>query len=102
MTISPRPPADDHAYECQCARCGSSCDWVQCENCDDGYDGHDCGEDCCACAEPEENMLCQICDGYSGWWACMSSAKHCIENPTPDGEGLARGKIEWFKVKEQA
>lgn len=30
---------------CQCARCGSSVDGGRCEHCEDGFDGHDCGED---------------------------------------------------------
>lgn len=42
--------------------------WVECWNCaGDGIDGHDCGEDCCCCAEPEDNVTCSICDGEGGW-----------------------------------
>lgn len=42
-------------------------DWQECWNCSDGFTGHDCGEDCCACLEPEDNVICDICDGDGGW-----------------------------------
>lgn len=42
-------------------------DWEHCYNCEDGYSGHDCGEDCCPCLDPEENMVCQVCEGRGGW-----------------------------------
>jgi hypothetical protein len=42
-------------------------EWVDCWNCDEGYSGHECGEDCCACLEPEDNVVCDICRGAGGW-----------------------------------
>lgn len=42
-------------------------EWVHCESCIDGFVGHDCGEDCCPCLYPEDNVKCQICDGEGGW-----------------------------------
>jgi hypothetical protein len=30
--------------DCQCARCGSSMEIERCNFCEDGMDGHDCGE----------------------------------------------------------
>lgn len=42
--------------------------WIDCENCgESGYDGHDCGEDCCVCASPSPNVRCDICHGAGGW-----------------------------------
>jgi hypothetical protein len=41
--------------------------WVICGQCVDGYSGHDCGEDTCCCLEPEENMVCDTCNGAGGW-----------------------------------
>ena len=38
--------------DCQCARCGSSVNSERCDQCEDGFDGHECGEDCCVCAYP--------------------------------------------------
>ena len=57
-----------------CSRCGCELDWEYCDHCEDGYDGHDCGEDCCMCLYPEENMVCQYCDGRSGWWKCYNES----------------------------
>lgn len=48
---------------CVCWRCGG-----------EGVDGHDCGEDCCCCLYPEDNVLCDICDGKGGWWRCYACA----------------------------
>lgn len=43
-------------------------DWVECWNCGgEGYSYHDCGEDCCCCLNPEDNVICDICDGAGGW-----------------------------------
>ena len=42
---------------------------VSCYNCEDGLTGdHDCGEDCCACLDPEPNVLCDVCDGKGYWF----------------------------------
>jgi hypothetical protein len=35
-----------------CSNCGGS-----------GYSHHDCGEDCCACLQPEDNVVCDWCEG---------------------------------------
>ena len=33
------PPRDGKSYDCQCARCGGSCEWHECEewDCEDSY-----------------------------------------------------------------
>ena len=49
--------------------------WVECEHCDDGYSGHDCGEDTCCCADPIDNVVCDICRGECGWWTCSCDEK---------------------------
>jgi hypothetical protein len=36
----------------ECSACGGT-----------GFDGHDCGEDTCCCADPEDNIPCQFCNG---------------------------------------
>ena len=47
---------------------GSDDEWVECWNCGgDGYADHDCGEDCCCCADPEPNVVCHVCHGKGGW-----------------------------------
>lgn len=61
-----------------CPRCKCcSMIWMECHNCEDGYSGHDCGEDCCCCADPEDNVVCNVCHGKGGWWACAGA---CDEN----------------------
>ena len=49
--------------------------WVECPDCGaSGYSGHDCGEDCCCCRHPEDNIRCDICQGKSGWYRCYTCA----------------------------
>ena len=98
--IARSPPADGQNWECQCARCGSSCDYEHCDECDEGFRGHDCGEDCCMCLHPEDNVLCDVCDGNGGWWRCLSSSEWCNANPAPGREDVPRGRIEWFLCPE--
>src|SRR5262245_45461496 len=85
--------------DCQCARCGSSILTEHCEYCEDGYEGHDCGEDCCACLYPEDNVPCQYCDGTGIWHTCASSSEWCQANPLPGRETVKRGQLEWFLVR---
>lgn len=57
-----------------CATCGSEKSWCDCWNCGgDGYSHHDCGEDCCCCLEPEDNVRCDNCHGKGGYLICP----HC-------------------------
>lgn len=43
-------------------------DWIDCWQCGgEGYSHHDCGEDTCCCADPEDNVRCDICHGKGGW-----------------------------------
>lgn len=99
-TISDRPPNDGREYDCQCARCGSSCDYEHCGQCEDGFSDHDCGDDCCCCLYPEPNVVCDLCDGYGGWHNCLPSPEWCKANPLPGRESVERGKIEWFVISE--
>jgi len=100
--IQPLPPNDGRDWDCQCARCGSSADWRECDMCGgDGVDGHDCGEDCCMCRYPEDNVRCDYCRGYGGDYSCMSSPEYCEENPLVGRGEVERGKIEWFTFEEK-
>jgi hypothetical protein len=102
--IADSPPPEMYQagleIDCQCARCGSSMDTERCTECDDGFDGHDCGDDCCCCLYPEENVTCQYCDGKGIWWTCLSSPEFCQANPLPGRENVPRGKVEWFTYPE--
>jgi hypothetical protein len=42
--------------------------WVECWQCGgEGTTGHDCGEDCCCCLNPYDNVVCDICHGKGAW-----------------------------------
>jgi hypothetical protein len=57
----------------ECAECGGDADRELCFKCDgQGVDGHECGEDCCVCLDPEDNVPCDVCDGEGGWWYCVN------------------------------
>lgn len=98
--IQDYPPRDGKQYDCQCARCGGSCESVECDHCEDGYSYHDCGEDCCMCADPEPNVRCDICRGYGHWLTCLSSKEWCEANPLQGREQIERGQIEWYEDKD--
>ncbi len=55
-----------------CAKCEGDLDWEDCPNCEEGYSHHDCGEDCCACRNPQPNVICTTCDGKGGRFRCYS------------------------------
>ena len=47
--------------------------WQECWGCGStGYSYHDCGEDCCVCLDPEDNVRCDICLGEGGWYRCYT------------------------------
>jgi hypothetical protein len=72
-----------------CARCGSSADWLICWDCGgDLYTHHDCGDDTCCCLHPEDNVLCDTCQGAGGSWHCMSSREWCEAHPLPGCEEI--------------
>ena len=97
--IADQPPRDGRYWDCQCARCGSSLVFVDCDNCGgDGVSGHDCGEDCCCCADPEENETCDWCFGAGGHWQCYARAEWCEAHPGTGREDVKRGTVEWVHV----
>jgi len=56
-----------------CAICGSMMELEACHACDGEGGHHDCGEDTCACADPEEiTQFCSECDGEGEYLVCMS------------------------------
>lgn len=57
-----------------CKTHGISLMWAMCGNCDEGFTGHDCGEDTCCCADPEDNVRCDICNGAGGFYLCPTCA----------------------------
>ncbi len=62
---------DDEPLEIYCPICGDVMECVECPDCGgEGFDGHDCGDDCCACADPELNVPCQTCSGSGDYLEC--------------------------------
>ena len=56
-----------------CKRSGHFVEHVGCWRCGgDGVDGHDCGDDTCCCLHPEDNMVCDICEGAGGYEICFT------------------------------
>lgn len=74
--------------EIYCGRCGGSTEFVRCPDCDGGWSDHDCGEDCCACVDPEPNVLCLTCGGAGGSRHCTNSPEWCEANPLPGRESV--------------
>ena len=66
--------------EAVCEKCGSDVIWIECENCYEGYSHHDCGEDTCCCLDQSPNVTCDVCNGESGAFFCIScdSSKQTI------------------------
>jgi hypothetical protein len=61
---------DELCPRCKCC----STDWQDCHDCGgEGYSHHDCGEDSCCCADPEDNVACGTCQGKGGWTICLGS-----------------------------
>lgn len=80
---------DDDRQMCpRCSKDRLCCemDRVDCWDCGgEGVSGHDCGEDCCPCLDPEENVVCETCNGKGGWWHCPCDANG-VHAPTPARE----------------
>jgi hypothetical protein len=91
--------ATDLEIDCQCARCGSSCEWVDCwAGCEDGYVNRH--EEDPLWYDDECDWPCDECHGRGGWQHCISSAEWCEANPLPGREDVRRGAVEWFTVGE--
>ena len=89
---TPEMYATGQEIGCQCARCGGSCDWKDCYECEDGYiDRH--AED--PLWYGHELYDCQCCLGRGGY-VCGNSPEWCEANPLPGRESINRGKLEWF------
>jgi hypothetical protein len=89
--------------EYQCGRCGSSIAWEDCSYCGgEGYSSHDCGEDCCCCLYPEDNVVCDICEGEGVFPICISSPEWCQAHPRAGHENTPRSTPESFVIKREA
>jgi hypothetical protein len=62
----------DDYDDLRCEVCGASADYETCWQCYGEGGFHDCGEDCCPCAEPELNEECNICAGRGRYLVCIA------------------------------
>lgn len=90
-TYEAAQPAYEEEPEPACAKCGSELEWIDCDTCGcTGFDGHECGEDTCCCAEPEDNRQCGTCEGNGGWSLCPNRTRADHATPTPQEKGGPR------------
>lgn len=82
---------DGTDLENQCARCGSSVDYMSCDFC--GGEGHNVDGDE---FDDDDGAICDPCNGAGGWHVCLSSPEWCEAHPMPGREGVKRGEVEWY------
>jgi hypothetical protein len=81
-----RLPAGQSGQEdCQCARCGSSAEYVECSNC--GGEGTVEIDDADDFERPVMRQ-CGACRGEGGSWHCLSTPAWCQEHPMPGRESI--------------
>ncbi len=76
----------------QCGRCGSSVEWVDCEEC--GGQGTTLPGELYE-SDPlwygrDDVDPCHICEGERGWWRCLSSPAWCQAHPRPGCAAVER------------
>ena len=73
--------------DCQCARCGSSAIFAECESC--GGDGEVLDErDWTLGGLIEDYRRCPDCRGTGGWWYCCSGREWCEAHPMSGRESI--------------
>jgi hypothetical protein len=85
-------PRDGREWDCQCARCGSSMAFEDCDNCGgEGFIEDDDWQ-----ADPGDGWDCDWCRGSGGHWVCLSSEQWCDAHPADGRADITRGMVEWF------
>lgn len=80
-------PMSPPSIECQCARCGSSCDWLNCSQC--GGEGEVEYREPDSYDDEEDTRPCSYCGGDGGSWHCDSTPELCTANPLKGREAIA-------------
>lgn len=98
--IAERPPNDGAEWDCQCARCGRSVEWIECEACGgEGITGPgELYEEDPLWYDMNDTGPCRQCNGEASWPVCMSTESYCQNNPIPGREDIKRGRVEWFRI----
>jgi hypothetical protein len=65
-------PLENYYVFPACEICSAEMERVECWHCGGEGGFHDCGEDCCCCLYPEDNLneACQECRGEGSYWQC--------------------------------
>lgn len=78
----------DYETDVQCARCGSSLGFEDCELCP--ATGH----------YDTPDPLCEACHGTGHVPWCCSTVEYCDSNPRPGREDVKRHTPEWFHLHQ--
>lgn len=98
--IAERPPQDGRDWHAQCARCGSSTGFVDCDDCGgEGWLSRE--EEDPLWYDPDDLFPCNTCRGHGGWRHCLSQQDWCKANPNEGREQIERGAIEWYTHEEK-
>lgn len=63
----------DNYEPLECPICGAEMEVESCWACHGSGGFHDCGEDCCCCADPEEiTHFCNECHGEGDYLVCQA------------------------------
>ena len=75
----------EHEWGVSCGRCGSSADWEDCPDCEDGetFPGELYEQDPLWYDE-DDTLPCETCDARGGWYRCLSKADWCETHPLPE------------------
>jgi hypothetical protein len=76
-------PEESSIEEPLCLICGGEMDREPCWHCLGEGGFHDCGEDCCPCAEPDLNEDCDECDGVGSYLVCPNATRHPPKEADP-------------------
>lgn len=95
-----KPHRDGREWDCQCARCGSSLDWIQCSWC--GGDGTTASgelyEEDPMWYDPDDVLPCHQCGGEASWPVCLSGDEWCNAHPMAGREYVESGTAEWWAM----
>jgi len=71
-------PTDEGFFDPICPVCGEVVAIEICWYCHGDGGFHDCGEDCCCCLDPEDdlNEWCPECEGHGEYSVCPNAANH--------------------------
>lgn len=98
--IASRPPNDGRNWDVQCARCGSSLAFEECDYC--GGDGEtqpgELYEQDPLWYDEDDTDPCSLCCGAGTFAHCLSddSSDWCKQNPRVGRENIKPSTPEWF------